>query len=90
MVFNRESRVVDDPRGDERRLFGQVPYVQPGYVDRESLFVVAWRSSLSVQRPRAQAPIARQVLSRDEARHHLHGREGRQQGRLRVVVLCRT
>ena len=30
MVFNRESRVVDDPRGRERRLFGQVPYVQPG------------------------------------------------------------
>ena len=24
------SRVVDDPRGRERRLFGQVPYVQPG------------------------------------------------------------
>ena len=23
-------RVVDDPRGRERRLFGQVPYVQPG------------------------------------------------------------
>ena len=23
-------RVVDDPRGNERRLFGQVPYVQPG------------------------------------------------------------
>ena len=23
-------RVVDDPRGDERRLFAQVPYVQPG------------------------------------------------------------
>ncbi len=30
MVFNREVRVVDDPRGNERRLFGQVPYVQPG------------------------------------------------------------
>ena len=30
MVFDRESRVVDDPRGQERRLFGQVPYVQPG------------------------------------------------------------
>jgi para-nitrobenzyl esterase len=30
MVFNRESRVVDDPRGRERRLFGQVAYVQPG------------------------------------------------------------
>lgn len=30
MVFDLESRVVDDPRGDERRLFSQVPYVQPG------------------------------------------------------------
>lgn len=30
MVFNRDSRVVDDPRGRERRMFGQVPYVQPG------------------------------------------------------------
>jgi para-nitrobenzyl esterase len=30
MIFDREVRVVDDPRGNERRLFGQVPYVQPG------------------------------------------------------------
>jgi para-nitrobenzyl esterase len=30
MVFDRDTRVVDDPRGRERRLFGQVPYVQPG------------------------------------------------------------
>jgi len=30
MVFDRESRVVDDPRGRERRMFEQVPYVQPG------------------------------------------------------------
>ena len=30
MVFDRSTRVVDDPRGDERRLFEQVPYVQPG------------------------------------------------------------
>jgi len=30
MIFNREVRVADDPRGNERRLFGQVPYVQPG------------------------------------------------------------
>ncbi len=30
MVFDRDVRVVDDPRGNERRLFGQVPYVQPG------------------------------------------------------------
>lgn len=30
MVFGRDVGVVDDPRGRERRLFGQVPYVQPG------------------------------------------------------------
>lgn len=30
MVFDVTSRVVDDPRGDERRLFEPVPYVQPG------------------------------------------------------------
>lgn len=30
MVFDTTSRVVDDPRGDERRLFAPVPYVQPG------------------------------------------------------------
>jgi para-nitrobenzyl esterase len=30
MVFDKQIRVVDDPRGEERRLFGQVPYVQPG------------------------------------------------------------
>ena len=30
MVFDRTTRVVDDPRGQERRLFAQVPYVQPG------------------------------------------------------------
>jgi para-nitrobenzyl esterase len=30
MVFDTASRVVDDPRGDERRLFEKVPYVQPG------------------------------------------------------------
>jgi para-nitrobenzyl esterase len=30
MVFNSKTVVVDDPRGPERRLFGQVPYVQPG------------------------------------------------------------
>jgi para-nitrobenzyl esterase len=30
MLFDKESRVVHDPRGDERRLFAQVPYVQPG------------------------------------------------------------
>jgi para-nitrobenzyl esterase len=30
MIFDAVSKVVDDPRGDERRLFAQVPYVQPG------------------------------------------------------------
>lgn len=30
MVFDSDTRVVNDPRGLERRLFGQVPYVQPG------------------------------------------------------------
>jgi len=30
MIFDRETRLVNDPRGRERRLFGQVPYVQPG------------------------------------------------------------
>jgi para-nitrobenzyl esterase len=30
MVFDAETRVVNDPRGAERRLFAQVPYVQPG------------------------------------------------------------
>jgi para-nitrobenzyl esterase len=30
MVFDASSRVVNDPRGNERRLFDQVSYVQPG------------------------------------------------------------
>ena len=30
MVFDRVSRVVDDPRGAERTMFAKVPYVQPG------------------------------------------------------------
>ncbi len=30
MVFDAETRVVDDPRGAERRLFAKVPYIQPG------------------------------------------------------------
>ena len=30
MVFDAEPKVVDDPRGDERRMFEKVPYVQPG------------------------------------------------------------
>ena len=30
MVFDEVSKVVDDPRGRERRYLGHVPYVQPG------------------------------------------------------------
>lgn len=30
LVFDVSSRLVDDPRGAERRLFAKVPYVQPG------------------------------------------------------------
>ncbi|WP_309644032.1 carboxylesterase/lipase family protein [Phenylobacterium sp.] len=30
MIFDSETKVVDDPRGDERRLFEAVPYIQPG------------------------------------------------------------
>jgi para-nitrobenzyl esterase len=30
MVFDTPSRMADDPRGDERRLFEKIPYVQPG------------------------------------------------------------
>ncbi len=30
MVFDAESKLVDDPRGAERRLFAQVPYIQRG------------------------------------------------------------
>ena len=30
MVFNVPSRLENDPRGAERRLFAKVPYVQPG------------------------------------------------------------
>ncbi|HEY3798868.1 MAG TPA: carboxylesterase/lipase family protein [Caulobacteraceae bacterium] len=30
LVFDRETRLVDDPRGAERRLFAAVPYIQPG------------------------------------------------------------
>ncbi|HUF48613.1 MAG TPA: carboxylesterase family protein, partial [Vicinamibacterales bacterium] len=30
LIFDRTARVADDPRGDERRLFSGVPYVQPG------------------------------------------------------------
>jgi para-nitrobenzyl esterase len=30
MVFDTESRAVDDPRKWERELFARVPYIQPG------------------------------------------------------------
>ena len=30
LVFDRTTRLVDDPRGAERRLFAAVPYIQPG------------------------------------------------------------
>jgi para-nitrobenzyl esterase len=30
MVFDDPPRIVNDPRGDERRMFEKVPYVQPG------------------------------------------------------------
>lgn len=30
MVFDTDSRLVDDPRGAERRLYGQVPFIQRG------------------------------------------------------------
>ena len=30
MLFDETTKVMDDPRGNERRLFEQVPYVQPG------------------------------------------------------------
>ncbi|WP_340646994.1 carboxylesterase/lipase family protein [Phenylobacterium sp.] len=30
MAFDAETRLVDDPRGAERRLFAKVPYIQPG------------------------------------------------------------
>ncbi len=30
MVFDTVSKVVDDPRGQERRMFEKVPYIQPG------------------------------------------------------------
>ena len=30
MVFNAESKLVDDPRGAERKLFAQVPFIQRG------------------------------------------------------------
>lgn len=30
MIFDRQIQVQPDPRGEERRYFGKVPYVQPG------------------------------------------------------------
>jgi para-nitrobenzyl esterase len=30
MVFDDTSRLVDDPRGAERRLFAKVPFIQQG------------------------------------------------------------
>jgi para-nitrobenzyl esterase len=30
MIFDRESRVENDPRKWERELFARVPYIQPG------------------------------------------------------------
>ena len=30
MVFDAESELVDDPRGEERKLFAKVPYIQRG------------------------------------------------------------
>ncbi|WP_156459634.1 carboxylesterase/lipase family protein [Brevundimonas sp. Root1279] len=30
MLFDLPPQMADDPRGDERRFFGRIPYVQPG------------------------------------------------------------
>ncbi len=30
MIMDWPSRMEDDPRGDERRFFGRIPYIQPG------------------------------------------------------------
>jgi para-nitrobenzyl esterase len=30
MSFDVVSKIIDDPRGDERKLFSQVPYENPG------------------------------------------------------------
>lgn len=30
MLFDVNARMVDDPRGDERRFFAAIPYIQPG------------------------------------------------------------
>lgn len=30
MIFDRETKLMNDPRGEERRFAGQVPYTQPG------------------------------------------------------------
>jgi para-nitrobenzyl esterase len=30
MIMDVPLRMEDDPRGDERRFFGRIPYIQPG------------------------------------------------------------
>jgi para-nitrobenzyl esterase len=30
MLFDRPARLANDPRGEERKIFSRVPYVQPG------------------------------------------------------------
>lgn len=30
LLFDTDSRMAEDPRGDERRFFARIPYVQPG------------------------------------------------------------
>ena len=30
LIWDQPTRMEDDPRGDERRFFGRIPYIQPG------------------------------------------------------------
>ena len=30
MLFDVDSRMANDPRGDEREFFARIPYIQPG------------------------------------------------------------
>lgn len=30
MIMDLPPRLEHDPRGDERRFFGRIPYIQPG------------------------------------------------------------
>jgi len=30
MIMDLPPRMENDPRGDERRFFGRIPYIQPG------------------------------------------------------------